>query len=112
MAQAPLKGPGLSAGYDHLSVLHRFMTSQDEGRPSLPRDPKGRRLIVGLASEIIFDMKYEIAHILSDDNSIGLQLAQIMRQHLPGRSRNEPRKLTQADRARSQRKSICALHLL
>ena len=79
---------GLSAGYGHLSVLHRFITSQDEGRASVPGDPKARGLIVGLASEIIFDMKYEIAHILSDDNSIGLQLAQIMRQHLPGRSRN------------------------
>ena len=56
---------GLSAGYDHLLVLHRFVASQDEGRPSLPGDPKRRRLIVGRAREIIFDMKYEIAHILS-----------------------------------------------
>jgi len=46
-------------------------------------------------------MKYNLAHVLSDNDSTGFQLAQILRQHLFGRSRNEPRELTQTDGAGS-----------
>ena len=44
-------------------------------------------------------MEHDLAHVLSDDDSTSLQLAQILRQHLLGRPRNEPRELTQTDGA-------------
>jgi hypothetical protein len=47
-------------------------------------------------------MEHEIAHVLSDDDSTGFQLTQILRQHLLGRPRIEPRELTQTDGAGSQ----------
>jgi hypothetical protein len=47
-------------------------------------------------------MEHDPAHVLSDDNSTSFQLAQILRQHLLGCPRNEPRELTQTDGAGSQ----------
>jgi hypothetical protein len=54
-------------------------------------------------AQLVFDMKHEIAHIFTDNDSIGFQLAEILSQHLFGRSRNKPSELTQADRAGSHR---------
>jgi len=45
-------------------------------------------------------MKHEIAHILSDNDSISFQLAQVLGQHLFGGPRNDPSELTESDRTR------------
>ena len=47
-------------------------------------------------------MEHDLAHVLSDDDSTSFQLAQILRQHLLGCPRYEPRELTQTDGAGSQ----------
>ena len=56
-------------------------------------------------------MEHEIADVLSDDDSTGFQLPQILRQHLIGRPTIESRELTQAAGADRKAQSICTLHL-
>src|ERR1700728_2638284 len=53
--------------------------------------------------KLVFNMKHEITHVRSDDDSISFQLAQVLSQHLLRGTRDEPRELTQLYRARSQR---------
>lgn len=47
-------------------------------------------------------MEHDLAHASSDDDFTSFELAQILRQHLLGRPRNEPCELTRTDGAGSQ----------
>src|SRR5665213_1492637 len=84
------------------SILPRF--GKVKSAPLCEFIQKSTNSLPRAVVHFVFDMKYQIAHVPSNHDSIRLQLAQIVGQHLLGGSRNEPRELTQAYRARSHGK--------
>ena len=78
-----------------LSVISQF--SKLKSAPLCELIKKNDDPLSRVLAQLVFDMKHKIAHVPSHNDSISLQLPQVLSQHLLRSSRNKPRELTQPE---------------